>query len=605
MQVWELSAEALRELRGQVDETGVLPAVLSSGIDPNLADPWKKPRFLGPFAPAGEGSGAMLRLFAVPGDSAARAGIEAWLSRVIGSDTAEALPIPSYVLAREVDRTGRRRHGRDDESWRSYFPVAETAHLAWDPAGGGRLHWTTRAFIDREAFDAWLREVSGATLEGAEGASVRRWTVVEDPYVAPDAREVEAPPEGWGRRRANGTRKLPIFGRSREPQLFSDGALHPHQAPEVLNLSLTAPCQQKCGFCTLFTEVTVSKEADAAALALYRDDLRVAGAAGTRTLRLNGIEPLAASYLFELLALARESGFDFFEVHSTCRPLADPAFAKRFVEALGDRFKIVVPIYGSTAEIHDAIVGSRGAFNDLMRACANLRPLVGGGREVHFQTVAMPQNVADLRAVCRLVDGLGFYSAEYGPRFWSVHFAFPSGSDPRETYGRMVVSMGDLLAALAPPGEPSLHLSIEQGEMLPCVSLAHQNRTGHRVFDLAALAESPGLAGNRYVGSRVAKSTGGGTREHVAVDVAPCPHRAACALGDRCRAEVYALYAERFGFDELRPVGADALAALARRRYDLRLKALRKYHEARRLLAKTRARARAAAALVDELRRAL
>jgi hypothetical protein len=68
---------------------------------------------------------------------------------------------------------------------------------------------------------------------------------------------------------------------------------------------------------------------------------------------------------------------------------------------------------------------------------------------------------------------------------------------------------------------------------------------------------------------------------------------------------VYALYAERFGFDELRPVGADALAALARRRYDLRLKALRKYHEARRLLAKTRARARAAAALVDELRRAL
>jgi hypothetical protein len=48
--------------------------------------------------------------------------------------------------------------------------------------------------------------------------------------------------------------------------------------------------------------------ADAAALALYRDDLRVAGAAGTRTLRLNGIEPLAASYLFELLALARESG---------------------------------------------------------------------------------------------------------------------------------------------------------------------------------------------------------------------------------------------------------------------------------------------------------
>ena len=378
-------------------------------------------------------------------------------------------------------------------------------------------------------------------------------------------------------------RSLPVLGGA-APTPPPGPALRPGDGPETLNLSLSAPCQQRCSFCTLHTVVPVSEEAHARAMRVFERDLRAAGAAGTRVLRINGIEPLAAAYLFDLLAVARASGFTEYEVHSTCRPLADPALAARLVEALGPRYRIMVPVYGSTAATHDAVVGVDGAFDSLQTALGNLRRLGASGDRVHFQTVATRENLRDLPAIGRLVAGLVGGPAQAFGR-WRVHLPFPSGGpDAEAAYARVAVSMTELLDALYAPGARARWDLLEPGEVLPCVALRHQDATGHELLAPSRLHRAPSLAANRYLGSRIAKSTGGGSKEHPAVGTLGCPHRLSCALGSSCRGEVYELYARRFGLGELRPVTPRQVDALPSPRARARRLALRAWLRGRALV---------------------
>ena len=365
--------------------------------------------------------------------------------------------------------------------------------------------------------------------------------------------------------------------------------MRPGEGPETLNLSLSAPCQQHCSFCTLHTTVPVSEETHARALQVFERDLRSAGAAGSRILRINGIEPLAATYLFDLLAIARESGFTQYEVHSTCRPLADRALAERFVAALRPNYKVMVPIYGSTAATHDAVVGIDGAFATLQTAIANLQRLDDTGGRVHFQTVVTRQNLHDLSAIAQLVERLcGGPSQRFGQ--WKVHLPFPSsGADAEAAYERVAVSMTEVLAVLYAPGARVRWDMLETGEVLPCVALRHQDATGHELLLPSRLRHAPSLSANRYVGSRIAKSTGGGSAEHPMVPTTACPHRSSCVLGTSCRGEVYALYARRFGLGELRPVTPRQVDALDTRRAHARRLALRAWFHAQSLLRARRA----------------
>lgn len=565
MPVWDASAEEIRAWRGQIEATGIFPPEVCAGIDPGLVDCWEKPRFLGPWPSPEEWgvdrSPGVRRLFRVPDDTPARAAIEAWIARCAASDVPLTQEIPSYVLVRDVERSGRRRGGAEDDTWRALLPCAETAQLRWDPAVGA-LRWVSQTFNDRATFERWLERVSGAPLESADRDGREGWCVVDDPY------QPSAP-------RAARHRRLPVLASPPAEQ----ASTQPSSGPELLNLSISAPCEQHCSFCTLHTDVPVSSEADARALQFFEKDIRAAGAAGTRVLRINGIEPLAASYLFDLLAIARASGFREYEVYSTCRPLADRALAARLVEALSPHFKITVPVYGSTAAVHDELVDAPGAFAAIRAAVANLRDLGTGERQIHFQTVVTRQNLHDLPAIAEYLRSFMGGDQSF-PAQWSVHLPFPSGSDAEAAYRRVAVSMSEVLATLYAPGVSVAWNVIEDGEVPPCVMIRHQESTGQELF-LPGGPAAQRLAGNRYVGSRVAKSTGGGSREHLGIDTMPCPHRASCAAGDSCRGEVYSLYAAQFGLGELRPVSAPYLAAIRRPAHRARQRARRAWFEFR------------------------
>ncbi|MFT7622434.1 MAG: hypothetical protein ACI9WU_001607 [Myxococcota bacterium] len=320
----------------------------------------------------------------------------------------------------------------------------------------------------------------------------------------------------------------------------------------ALNLALPAPCGQRCSFCSLDTD---RSPATAVQIAGWTAAIRRAASAGTRTLRLNGIEPLNAPYLFDLLTVARDSGFERFSVLSTCRPLADAAFAARFIEAAPERYDISIPLYGALAETHDAVTGVAGAFAQILAAVANLREHARKGGVFQFTTVITRQNVHELAALRDLTQRLG--------GDWRVHLPFPNTAQPDGRYAAGALSMTAVLEALYPPGEPRI-VSIPLGEVVPCVALAHQRRTGHALITEARLgAAQRHQAGTYYRDAAVSHaSNSGGDVAYTAATMA-CPHTGHCALASACPGRVYAQYAESFGLAELAPVSDADVASLS------------------------------------------
>jgi len=335
------------------------------------------------------------------------------------------------------------------------------------------------------------------------------------------------------------------------------GAGRAEPPPPALNLALPAPCGQQCAFCSIFEEVEPILDPTDSYVVNLRRDIAQAGARGTRILRVNGLEPLAAPYLFELLELARASGFDTFHVLSTMLPLADRAFAERFFEALPARYRFYVPIYGSRAEVHDALTGRPGSFDLLTRALEHIDALLDPARgDVTFTTIIMKGNGEDLMALGERIAATG--------HFWELHMPFPNTSSPKDRYRDIAMRATDILEACYPPGTRK-RVDIALGEVPLCVALRHQVRTGHRLLTVERLRRRRReLAGTFYETAGITHSLGDGEPIAFTSATTPCPHVDECALASVCPGKVYQAYADEYGLDELHPVDREAILRLPR-----------------------------------------
>ena len=328
----------------------------------------------------------------------------------------------------------------------------------------------------------------------------------------------------------------------------------PRKVAKALNLALPADCGFQCTFCSLKDELTNLDSVSRGFIDTLLDDIRRAKGTGTEVLRINGIEPLNAPYLPELMDEARAVGFEEFHVLTTLRPLADRERAERIISRLPKRALIYAPIYGSRAEIHDAVTTVPGSFDQLLEAIANVHDLKGPGHEIVFTTVLMRANVDDALAMRELVRPLG--------RWWEVHLPFPNTSSVNDKYTTVALRMSDALAAIYRKGWWPL-ADLKLGEILPCVALQHQQATGHDLISAKRLAgrlREP--AGTFYRTADFEHSLGQKRSSFLSASTQACPHRSSCALASACPGKVYTLYAREVGLDELQPVSLEELAAL-------------------------------------------
>jgi hypothetical protein len=321
-----------------------------------------------------------------------------------------------------------------------------------------------------------------------------------------------------------------------------------------MNLALTSPCHQRCAFCSVHEEIDPMAGGEEAYVAALRADIERAAAMGTKVLRVNGLEPLNAPYIFDLLALARDVGFESFHLLSTCLPMADRAFAERVMAAMPATWRIYAPIYGAGPLVHDAVVGRAGAFDELMVAIGHIRDLATPGGELLFTTILMRQNADDMAALAELVRPLC--------RWWEVHLPFPNTSSARDRYRGVALPMSRALDALYPAGGPAL-ADLPLGEVLPCIALAHQRRTGHALLSAARMrGRQREPSGTFYETIGFTHSLGSGQPVAFTSATVRCPHAASCALAKGCPQKVYAAYAEEFGLEELQPATRADVASL-------------------------------------------
>jgi len=350
-----------------------------------------------------------------------------------------------------------------------------------------------------------------------------------------------------------------ILGRLEPQTVFKplDGVTsmdHDH-GTAALNLAVPGDCGQACRFCSVRERVTLPHKQEEHALVAdtLGRDIRRAAERGVRLLRINGIEPLNAPYLFDLLALAREVGYDEFHLLSTCRPLADKAFCARFLAAQPEKFRIYVPLYGSTAALHDAVTGAPGSFDDVMQAAENLRAVKPPG-EVVFTTVLTRDNLDDVVAMRDVARGRC--------KWWEVHLPFPNSSSQDDRFRASTVSMTEALGAVYRERWWPL-ADLQLGEVLPCVALRHQQASGHGLITTQRLRmRTMELAGTFYAGAGFAHSYGSERDSAFISATVACPHAEGCALAPVCPKKTYALYAEVHGLEELAPVRREQLEGL-------------------------------------------
>jgi hypothetical protein len=93
---------------------------------------------------------------------------------------------------------------------------------------------------------------------------------------------------------------------------------------------------------------------------------------------------------------AVDAGFSSIQVMTSGLRLTDPEGANRWAE-LGIT-SIALPIYGSTADLHDGVCGTR-SHSRLLKAIDNA---LDTGIEVHLHTLALQRTLHDLPALARL-----------------------------------------------------------------------------------------------------------------------------------------------------------------------------------------------------------
>ena len=333
---------------------------------------------------------------------------------------------------------------------------------------------------------------------------------------------------------------------------------HPGGTAPALNLAIPGECGQKCSFCGIREELKVGSEAPAGLVDKLREDISRSAQSGTHVLRINGIEPLAAPYLWDLLAHAKAEGFDEFHLLSTFRTLSGSHDVDRLLDAMPDRYRFYVPLYGSRADVHDAVTGRQGSFDEVLAVLSKLRSHMlsrghwDGCGQVVVTTVVNRKNAHDMHALALLLGNR--------VRAWNMHLPFPNTGSAQDPYFTAALSMSEALGAIAPASFWPAG-SFQIGEIVPCVMLNHQRRTGHLLLTADTLASrQTEPSGTFYESAGFAHSLADGKSIAFTAATTPCPHVSRCALAALCPQKVYAAYAQHFGLDELQPVDPDDLS---------------------------------------------
>ncbi len=308
-------------------------------------------------------------------------------------------------------------------------------------------------------------------------------------------------------------------------------------------------CSNACSFCT--TRLIAADNRAPWPIdpwSAVRNTIEQLAGQGYRILRFAAIEPLEHPDILRAIRHARKLGFERIEIWTHAGPCRDEEFARKLVEA--GLSAIDVPVMGPGAEVHDAVAGRLGAWQESLAGVGNLRS--AGLSDVSAHMVIARGNhrhVVQTYAAC--------CENEFGP-LQSLVLAAPSLS-AATSYEPVAVPLEECAEAI---GRDLGLLSVaERGRFVGlasrciphCVLLRHIDRQMERHF---ATAAAPGDGDDSVEVKQFRKSLteqGEKTRGFDLKRRSRCPRWADCSRGGDCPG-IYPLYLELYGDGEFQPL---------------------------------------------------
>jgi MoaA/NifB/PqqE/SkfB family radical SAM enzyme len=162
---------------------------------------------------------------------------------------------------------------------------------------------------------------------------------------------------------------------------------------------LTYRCNDRCVFCLdAHTHDGTDREREA-----IKAQILDGRAKGATRLILSGGEPTIHPDYVAFIKLGRAAGYPKIQTVTNGRMFAYPEFLRRCLDA--GLSEITFSIHGSNAKIHDALVGTRGAFEQEVQGLRNA--LADGRPVVNIDVCVSRGNVKDLPRILHTFTAMG------------------------------------------------------------------------------------------------------------------------------------------------------------------------------------------------------
>jgi len=170
---------------------------------------------------------------------------------------------------------------------------------------------------------------------------------------------------------------------------------------ERLELHLTYTCPERCSFCSEDHRMTRYKPY-AVTWARVATVLRQQAARGVKNVHFTGGEPTIHPQFVEVLALAKKLGMRT-SIGTIGTMIARRDFAERALPYLDEA---LFSLHGPSADVHDAMAGRAGSFEQVCAAITHARALRRDFR-AYVNTVVTRESVEVLPETAALADALG------------------------------------------------------------------------------------------------------------------------------------------------------------------------------------------------------
>lgn len=180
---------------------------------------------------------------------------------------------------------------------------------------------------------------------------------------------------------------------------FDTSGASPIDGLQFLWLELTNVCNLRCTHCYAESGPHPDR-ADLLSTADFERLLKEAAAIGCRAVQFIGGEATLHPGLPQLIARARDLGYEFVEVYTNATRLP-PALLACFVR---HSVSLAVSVYADDAAVHDNVTCRRGSH---AKTIASLKKIIDAGLDVRVGVVAMDTNADRIEPTLAFIRDLG------------------------------------------------------------------------------------------------------------------------------------------------------------------------------------------------------